>query len=156
MNKTNFLFRSILNNTETSIEQEEVKAADHFLLHVNDESWTNTKNESSNENKKTPKIPTPPPSSFVPINLTPTIAPPPPPSSSPAYSDISDEDPSTAIANVTQDSEKTPTPSTINLLTATNGEIDENDQSIISKTPWAAQMLLQQYGSYIQQQTSNW
>ena len=132
-----------------------MKTADHFLLHINDESWANTKNDPSNEKKKTLKIPTPSPSSFVPINLTPTIAPP-PTSSSPAYSDISDEDPSTVIANINQDLEKTPTPSTINLLTATNGKIDENDQSIISNAPWAAQMLLQQYGSYIQQQTSNW
>jgi len=88
--------------------------------------------------KKTLKIPTPPPSSssssFVPINITPTIQHP-PISSSPAYSDISDEDPTT-----TNENEQIP-PSTINLL---------NEQSIIPNPSWTTQMLLQQYGSYMQ------
>ncbi|UJR22784.1 hypothetical protein I4U23_025816 [Adineta vaga] len=146
--------RCILNNTETNSEQEDVKPADHFLLHIQDESWANAKNDSTNENKKTLKIPTPSPSSFVPINSSPTI---PPTSSSPAYSDISDEDPTTTTttANTNNEFEQKSSPSTINLLTATNGKIDDNDQSTITNPPWAAQMLLQQYGSYMQQQTSN-
>ncbi len=142
-----FLFRSILHKTETNTEQDEIKStikpADHFLLHVQDEprisssssSWTNTKNDQIDENKKTLKIPTPPPSSFVPININPTIQPP-PISSSPAYSDISDEDPTT-----TNENEQIP-PSTINLL---------NEQSLIPNTSWTTEMLLlQQYGSYMQ------
>ncbi len=138
-----FLFRSILHKNETNTEQDEIKSsvkpADHFLLHIQDEpsSWTNGKNDRMNENKKGLKIPTPPPSTFVPINLTPTIQPP-PIASSPAYSDISDEDPTT-----TNENEQIP-PSTINLL---------NEQSLIPNTSWTAEMLLQQYGSYI---TSNW
>lgn len=139
--------RSILHKTETNTEQDEVKStikpADHFLLHIQDEprissssssSWINTKNDQIDENKKTLKIPTPPPSSFVPINIAPTIQPP-PISSSPAYSDISDEDPTT-----TNENEQIP-PSTINLL---------NEQSLIPNTSWTAEMLLQQYGSYMQ------
>lgn len=110
-------------------------------MHIQDEpslsssSWTtNTKTDRINENKKPSKIPTPPPSSFVPINITPTI-PHPPISSSPAYSDISDEDPTT-----TNENEQIP-PSTINLL---------NEQSLIPNTLWTTEMLLQQYGSYMQ------
>jgi hypothetical protein len=141
LNKANFLFRSILNNNQTNIEHDEVKSADHFLLQIQDEpsssSWINSKIDQTNDNTKTPQIPTPPPSSIIQ---------PPPTSSSPAYSDISDEDPST-----TNETEQIPPLSTINLLTATN----ENDQSLITNTSWAAQMLLQQYGSYMQQQTPN-
>ncbi|CAF1246554.1 unnamed protein product [Adineta steineri] len=146
--------RCILNNNEGNIEHDEVKPADHFLLHIQDEpsssSWNNSKLDHINDNKKTLKIPSPPPS-FVSINLTSSIQPPPPPtSSSPAYSDISDED--TTIMN---ENEQISPPSTINLLTATNGKMDENDQSIVPNNSWTAQMLLQQYGSFMQQQTSN-
>ncbi|CAF1245174.1 unnamed protein product [Adineta steineri] len=145
--------RCILNNNEGNIEHDEVKPADHFLLHIQDEpsssSWNNSKLDHINDNKKTLKIPSPPPS-FVSINLTSSIQPPPPTSSSPAYSDISDED--TTIMN---ENEQISPPSTINLLTATNGKMDENDQSIVPNNSWTAQMLLQQYGSFMQQQTSN-
>jgi hypothetical protein len=95
-----------------------------------------------NNNKKRAKIPTPPP--------------PPPTSSSPAYSDISDED-------------LTPSePSTINLLSATNGKMDENGNNLhsssflstnsglnnsdLSNPSWTAQMLFQQFGPLMQQQ----
>ncbi len=113
-------------------------------MHIKEEpSWINSKTDRIDDNKINLKIPTPPPSSFVPINTTPTI-PPPPVSSSPAYSDISDEDPTT------NENEQIP-PSTINLL---------NEQSIIPNTSWPAQILLQQYGSYMQhvnkELTSNW
>jgi hypothetical protein len=111
---SNLVLSSSLNNSE----QDEIKSPEHFLLHIQDEP-----------NKRTLKISTPPPSSFVPIN--PTIQPP-PTSSSPAYSDISDEDPTTMNENGES------SPSTINLLTA---KIDETTQ-----------IFLQQYGSYIQQQ----
>ncbi len=148
LNKANFLFRSILNNNQTNIEHDEVKSADHFLLQIQDEpsssSWINSKIDQTNDNKKTPQNPTtppPPPSSIIQ---------PPPTLSSPAYSDISDEDPST-----TNETEQIPPLSTINLLTATNEKLDENDQSLITNTSWATQMLLQQYGSYMQQQTPN-
>ncbi|CAF3247584.1 unnamed protein product [Rotaria sp. Silwood2] len=155
--------RRILNNNETNIDQDEikstVKSTDHFLLHMQDESsiststssWTNSKVDQTHNNKKSVKIPTPPPSSssssFVPINLTPTIQSLPTSSSSPAYSDISDED-STTITNGNEQN----TPSTINLLTATNGKFDENEQTLIPNSTWTTQMLLQQYGSYMQQQ----
>ena len=119
----------------------------------------NFENDPTNNNgsNKTLKIPTPPPSSFVPINLTSTMDPP-LTSSSPTYSDISDED----ITMVTNANEQNSL-STINLLTMPNGKFNHNEQSFISKSSWATQMLLQQYGSYIQQQafinkelTSNW
>ncbi|CAF1597614.1 unnamed protein product [Rotaria sp. Silwood1] len=151
--------RCILNNNEINTDQDEIKSTlkstDHFLLHMQDESssWTNLKIDQTHTNKKSIKIPTPPPSSsssFVPINnLTSTIQTLPIISSSPAYSDISDEE-STTTAN---ENEQKP-PSTINLLTATNGKFDENDQTLISNSTWTTtQMLLQQYGPYMQQQT---
>lgn len=111
-------------------------------------SWSNIK---SHDQKKSLKIPTPPPSSFVPISITPTVQHPAAPSS-PAYSDISDEDPTTTPTRTITTNEHEPLPpSTINLL---------NDQSIIPNAVWPTQMLLQQYGSYMQQMTkeltSNW
>lgn len=134
------MYRNILetNPEQDDIKSSTVKPADHFLLHIQDEpsipSWTNTKIERINENKKTLKIPTPPPSSsFVSIN----IPAPPPVSSSPAYSDISDEDPTTT----TNDTEQNPPPSTINLL---------NEQTLIPNASWTTEMLLQQYGPYMQ------
>ncbi|CAF3354096.1 unnamed protein product [Rotaria sp. Silwood1] len=86
---------------------------------------------------------------------------PPPISSSPAYSDISDED-------LTPNEQILPQPSTINLLTATNGKIDENGNNLHpsssflstnnglnnSNSSWTAQMLFQQFGSFIQPQTT--
>lgn len=116
-------------------------------------TWSNVKTERMDDQKKTSlKIPTPPPSSFVPISITSTVQHPPAPSS-PAYSDISDEDPTTTpTRTITTTNEHEPLPpSTINLL---------NDQSIIPNAVWPTQMLLQQYGSYMQQMTkeltSNW
>ena len=103
---SNLVLSSSLNNSE----QDQIKSPEHFLLHIQDEP-----------NKTTLKIPTPPPSSSF-ISINPTIQPP-PTSSSPAYSDISDEDPNDQIP-----------PSTINLLTS---NIDDT-----------AQLILQQYGSY--------
>jgi hypothetical protein len=121
-----------------------VKLADHFLLHIQDEP-IKTKISSSpnyldlNNSKKTP----------------------PPISSSPAYSDISDEDP------IPNEHISFP-PSTINLLAQTNGKIDENGNNLhssflstnsglnnsdISNPAWTAQMLFQQFGSFIQPQT---
>ncbi|CAF0959709.1 unnamed protein product [Rotaria sordida] len=156
--------RCVLNNNETNIEQDEikstVKSTDHFLLHMQDEpsisstsSWTNSKIDqtNNNNNNKSVKIPTPPPpplpSSLDPINLNSTIQTL-PTSSSPAYSDISDEDSTTIITNENLQR----TPSTINLLTVTNGKFDENEQTLIPNSTWTTQMLLQQYGSYMQQQ----
>lgn len=123
----------IPNSTRTNIELDEikptVKQADHFLLEIKDEP---------DDNKKTIKIPTPPPSSssLVQINLTPTIQPP-PVSTSPAYSDISDEDPNTTLTNDNQQI----SPSTVNLL---------NDQTVLPNASWPPPMLLQQFGSFIQ------
>ncbi len=90
----------------------------------------------------------------------PSTPPPPLTSSSPAYSDISDEDPTP--------NEQILPPSTINLLTATNGKIDENGNNLhsssflstngglnnsdISTSAWTAQMLFQQFGPFMQQQ----
>ncbi|CAF1397424.1 unnamed protein product [Adineta steineri] len=163
--------RCKLNNTEmnilenkNNIDQDEVKSsvkpADHFLLHIQDEptiknnSLTTSFLDSNikkdrNNNKKRSKIPTPPPP-----------PPPPPTSSSPAYSDISDEEP-------TPNEQPLP-PSTINLLTATNGKIDENGNNLhssssssssfltnsdISNPTWPTQMLFQQFSPFIPQQT---
>lgn len=137
--------------TELEETKSTIKSADHFLLHIQDQptissTWTHVKNEPIDEQKKTLKIPTPPPSSFMPVNITPTVQHPPAPSS-PAYSDISDEDPTTTIAN---EHEPLP-PSTINLL---------NEQSIIPNAVWPTQVIFQQYGSFIPQITkdlaSNW
>ncbi|CAF4943618.1 unnamed protein product, partial [Rotaria socialis] len=79
---------SILNNNETNSDNDEskstVKSTDHILLHIKNEpsispsSWTNSKVDQTqhNDNQKPVKIPTPssPPSTtFVPINITPTI-----------------------------------------------------------------------------------
>ncbi|CAM2710265.1 unnamed protein product [Rotaria socialis] len=153
--------RSILNNNETNSDNDEskstVKSTDHILLHIKNEpsispsSWANSKVDQTqhNDNQKPVKIPTPssPPSTtFVPINITPTIQSL-PTSSSPAYSDISDEDP-TAITNENEQNSS----STINLLATTKVKFDENEQSLIPNPTWTPQMLLQQYGSYIQQQ----
>jgi len=123
----------IPNATRTNIELDEtkptVKQADHFLLEIKDEQ---------DDNKKTIKIPTPPPSSsLVQINLAPTIQPP-PVSTSPAYSDISDEEPNPTATNDNQQI----SPSTVNLL---------NDQTVLpGNASWPSPMLLQQYGSFIQ------
>lgn len=69
-------------------------------------------------------------------------APTPPPSSSPAYSDISDEDPE-------------PVPlSTGNLLTSNTPSKTDEAELIFPNAPWTTQMLLQQYGSFIQQQVT--
>ena len=85
--------------------------------------------------------------------------------SSPAYSDISDEEP--PPSTTTTISESVPPlssilpPSTINLLTATNGKIDENGNNLhspssistnsdLTNPAWTAQMLLQQFGPFIQ------
>jgi hypothetical protein len=158
-----FFSRCKLNNNETNIfdnknncvDQDDlktsVKPADHFLLHIKDEPMIN-KNSSSS-----------------PISVTNYLDPnnskktPPPTSSSPAYSDISDEDPTP--------NEQILPPSTINLLTATNGKIDENGNNLhssssslflptngglnnsdISNPAWTAQMLFQQFGPFMQQQ----
>lgn len=85
-------------------------------------------------------------------------------SSSPAYSDISDEDP-------TPNEQTSFPPSTINLLSATtNGKLDENGNNLQTSMPflstnggltnsdlsnpaWTTQMLFQQFGSFIQPQT---
>ena len=115
-----------------------------------------------NNHKKRSKLPSPPPaSSFVPIPLLPTI---PPTASSPAYSDISDEDPTTSTTN---SHEQILPPSTINLLAASNGKLDENGNQVpstsflssngglthadISTPAWTAQMLFQQFGPYLSQ-----
>lgn len=160
---SNLVLSSSLNNTETNIvdnqnkfDQDSIKTADHFLLHIQDETNNSLSSPSSTNyidlnlkkesitNIKPPKIPTPPPTS-----------------SSPAYSDISDEDPTP--------NEQSLPPSTINLLTATNGKIDENGNNLHSSSflatngglnsstlpnpAWTtAQMLFQQFGSFIQPQ----
>ena len=134
-----------------------IKPADHFLLHIQDEPVNNKNSVSSpsttldlnlkkdrDNHKKDQKIPTPPPPPSLPQP------------SSPAYSDISDEEPTP--------SEQTLPPSTINLLTATNGKLEENgtsshsssssflNNSDLTNPAWAAQMLFQQFGPLIQQQ----
>jgi len=145
-----FFSRCKLSNHETNnSDQDEfktsVKSADHFLLHIQDEPINTNISSSpnyldSNNSKKTP----------------------PPISSSPAYSDISDEDP------IPNEQISFP-PSTINLLAQTNGKIDENGNNLhssflsttngglnnsdISNPAWTAQMLFQQFGSFIQPQT---
>ena len=163
---------------KNQVEHEEVKSllstvkpADHFLLHIQDaptvpsvilpissppslngysnvSSWLNTKTESTNP-KQPPHIPSPTPlsssSTFVPIQPIASTQNP-PPSSSPAYSDISDEDSSSRT-----DNDPIP-PSTINLLTANHEKLDGHEQTFIpNNTRWTTQMLLQQYGSYMQQ-----
>lgn len=131
-----------------------VKSPDHILLQTqNETSWNNTKVDPSspnNDNQKPVKVSTPPPpssspSTFVPINVPQTV----PISSSPAYSDISDED-STAITN--ENDRHSSSSSTINLLATTNGKFDDNEHPLIPNPTWTPQMLLQQYGSFIQQQ----
>ncbi|CAF0815063.1 unnamed protein product [Adineta ricciae] len=137
-----------------------IKPADHFLLHIQDEPVNNKNSVSSppptttldlnlkknrDNHKKDQKIPTPPPPPSLPQP------------SSPAYSDISDEEPTP--------SEQTLPPSTINLLTATNGKLEENgtsshssssssflNSSDLTNPVWATQMLFQQFGPLIQQQ----
>lgn len=153
-----------------------VKPADHFLLHIQDEpalpsatlsmssppslngysaipSWMNTKNEST----KPPQIPSPTPlssssaSTFVPIHPI-AITQNPPTSTSPTYSDISDEDSTSRTDNDQIPAPlPLPPPSTINLLTANHEKLDEHEQTFIPNTRWTTQMLLQQYGSYMQQ-----
>jgi hypothetical protein len=157
-----------------------VKPADHFLLHIQDgalaksSAWTDTKSDRTNLKKSlkgampSPPPPPPPPpsasSSFVPIDASETgnvqsqplpeqvqtstsTLPLPLSSSSPAYSDISDEDSTCRL-----DNEQVP-PSTVNLLTGNNqqGIYDEHEPTLPSRTRWTTQMLLQQYGSYMQQ-----
>ncbi|CAF0721418.1 unnamed protein product [Rotaria sp. Silwood1] len=152
--------RCKLNNNETTLVDNQnrndhddlktsVKQADHFLLHIKDEVNVNKNsyldlNIKKEQNIIHTKIPTPPPIS-----------------SSPAYSDISDED-------LTPNEQILPQPSTINLLTATNGKIDENGNNLHpsssflstnnglnnSNSSWTAQMLFQQFGSFIQPQTT--
>lgn len=151
--------RCKLNNNEcNSIEQNDLKnsakPADHFLLHIKDEPIVNKSTTISsptyqdlNNSKITSPVP-PPPSTLS--------------ASSPAYSDISDEEPTT-----TTTTEPVLPPSTVNLLTATNGKIDENGNNLHSSSSssssiptssdltnpaWTAQMLLQQFGPFIQQQ----
>lgn len=110
--------------SRTYIEQDEikptVKPADHFLLEIKDEPVSSWSTNTKDDNKKTIKIPTPPPVS-----------------TSPAYSDISDEDPNTSLTN---DNQQMP-PSTVNLL---------NDQTVLPNASWPPPMLLPQYGSFIQ------
>jgi hypothetical protein len=123
----------------TNSDPDEFKSADHFLLHIKDEPTNSSSSNylDSNNSKKTP----------------------PRTSSSPAYSDISDEEPTPNEQNLLP-------PSTINLLTATNGKIDENGHSSsflstngglnnadISNPTWTAQMLFQQFGPFMQQQS---
>ncbi|CAF2357811.1 unnamed protein product [Rotaria sp. Silwood2] len=153
--------RCKLNNNETTIvdnqnriDQDDlktsVKQADHFLLHIQDEVNVNKNSYPDIKVKKEQNI----------INTKiPTS--PPPISSSPAYSDISDED-------LTPNEQILPQPSTINLLAATNGKIDENGNNLHpsssflstnnglnnSNSSWTAQMLFQQFGSFIQPQTT--
>ena len=85
-------------------------------------------------------------SSFAPIS-TDLIQTAPPKSSSPAYSDISDED-----LTSRNEHEQNP-PSTVNLLTGNHEKIDEHEQTFLPNSRWTTQMLLQQYGSFMQQQS---
>lgn len=149
--------RCKLNTNETNlIDQDElknsVKQPDHFLLSIKDETSIQKTSPLTNyidsiANKESMNIPT----------KVPTPPPIPLPASSPAYSDISDEEP---IPN-----DKILPPSTINLLTATNGNLDENGNNLHSSPflstngglnnsnpAWAAQMLFQQFGSFMQPQ----
>ena len=118
-----------------------------------DASWTNGKKDRNTSKKRskvpTPPPPLPPPSSIIPADIPATA-------SSPAYSDISDEDPTTTGEQILQ-------PSTINLLAVTNEKLDENGNNLpsasflpsnhsdISNPAWTAQMLFQQFGSYMSQ-----
>ena len=145
--------RCKLNNHETNnSDQDElktsVKPADHFLLHIQDEP-------------PPPPITTKVSSSPNHLDINNSKKTPPPISSSPAYSDISDEEP------IPNEHAAFP-PSTINLLSQPNGKIDENGNNLhssflstngglnnsdISNPAWTAQMLFQQFGSFIQPQT---
>jgi len=137
------------NNESNSCEQDDfknsVKSADHFLLHIQDEPIVNKPSTISSPNLNNSK-------------QTPLTA------SSPAYSDISDEEPppsTTAISESVPPLSSILPPSTINLLTATNGKIDENGNNLhspssistnsdLTNPAWTAQMLLQQFGPFIQ------
>ena len=116
-----------------------------------DASWTNGKKDR-NTSKKRSKAPSPlplPPSSIIPSDVPATA-------SSPAYSDISDEESTTTTTG-----EQILQASTINLLAVTNEKVDENGNNLpvvpflpsnhsdISNPAWTAQMLLQQFGSYM-------
>jgi hypothetical protein len=90
-------------------------------------------------------------------------------SSSPAYSDISDEEPTTTTTTTitAMPHEQMLSPSTINLLTGAHGTLDDKGNHIPSTTflssnsglnhadmsnpNWRAQMLFQQFGSYMSQ-----
>lgn len=135
------------NNSDQDESKNSVKPADHFVLHIQDEALESKSSSSPNnlDSKNSKKTP-------------------PPISSSPAYSDISDEDP-------TPNEQNSFPPSTVNLLSATtNGKIDENGNNLpssssflpingglnnsdLSNPTWTAQMLFQQFGSFIQPQT---
>ena len=143
-----FLFcRCKFNNADQDDLKTSITPADHFLLPIQDEPMQT-------------KVASPP--NYLDSNNSKTSSPPPPPtSSSPAYSDISDEDP------LPNEHVSFP-PSTINLLAQSNGKIDENGHNLhssflttnsglnnsdISNPAWTAQMLFQQFGSFIQPQT---
>lgn len=151
-----------------------MQPADHFLLQIQQEtkcslpssspplvgsysnvsSWINNPKKDQNSSRKTNQLETDQSNSdvasnstFVPIpsNINQQI---PSKSASPAYSDISDED-----LTSRNEHEQIP-PSTINLLTGNHEKPEEHEQSFLSNPArWTTQMLLQQYGSYIQQQS---
>ena len=149
--------RCKLNNNETNILEQDVKPADHFLLYIQDEPIINKPSSSASSSTSSVSSPN------VITNNSKKPSPPPPPrtSSSPAYSDISDEE--------STPNEQILPPSTINLLTATNGKLDDNGKTLhsssssylppngslnnsdISNPAWTAQMIFQQFGPFMQQ-----
>ena len=141
--------------------QEDLQATPSMSILQSHCSPLNSTNIEQNSTQQLGLSPTPTSSTFVPIDLASSI---PPTSSSPAYSDISDED------STTTPHEQMIPRSTINLLASTNGKLDDNGNKILSagflptngglvshpdlsNPAWAAQMLLQQFGSYMSQST---
>lgn len=112
-------------------------------------TWNGEKKDRNNNKKrsKTTPIPTASSSTFVPITLPSSI---PLTSTSPAYSDISDEEPTTTNDSILP-------PSTINLLSGTHSNVDDKTNStstyLSSNSDWTAQMLFQQFSPYISQST---
>lgn len=154
--------KSTLTPTDSTIVrlQEDIQTTSPVsILQSNQSTLNSSIIDQNNTIVERQSSPIPSASTFVPITLPSTTIP--PTSSSPAYSDISDEDPAT------NPHEQTFPPSTINLLASNNGKLDDSGSKILtngylssngglshpdlSSPAWTTQLLLQQFGSYMTQ-----
>jgi len=146
---------SLITTTTTTTNESDSKTTDRKspLSSSTDPSpWNGEKKDRNNNKKRSKTTPVPPTTSstFVPISLPSSI---PLTSTSPAYSDISDEESTTT----TTTNESILPPSTINLLSGTHSNIEDKTSPTSTFLPsnpdWTAQMLFQQFSPYISQST---